>query len=201
MIGGAPIGTLAIGELGIGDDGDLDEPAAVPDPVPLILVTASVEVYGNVPGEGELVRYVEPVWRAILKLLEFDSDALHKIPPRELEQLVAASYDADGYDEVILTPRSGDGGRDVIATKNGMHSIRIFDQVKAFAANHHVTAHDVRAMLGILHGNVSKGVVTTTAEFAPRLTEDPLLKQFMPHRLELYNGERFLERLGKLREK
>ena len=67
----------------------LNEPVLPPLPLPqaLILVTATVEVYGTAPGEGELVRYVEPVWRAILKLLESDPDALFKIPPRELEQL------------------------------------------------------------------------------------------------------------------
>ena len=56
-------------------------------------------------------------------------------------------------------------------------------------------------MLGILHGNVSKGVVTTTATFAPGIATDPSIAPFVPHRIELYDGERFLKRLAKLGEK
>jgi restriction system protein len=88
---------------------------------------------------------------------------------------------------VILTPRSGDKGRDVIATKRGVGSIRIFDQVKAYKPGHVVTADEVRAMLGVVTGggNVSKGVITTTSTFAPRLLDDPYLAQYIPFRIEL----------------
>ena len=50
-----------------------------------------------------------------------------------------------------------------------------------------MTANDVRAMAGVLdtQRNVSKGFVTTTSEFAPRIAEEPGLTALMPHRLEL----------------
>ena len=86
---------------------------------------------------------------------------------------------------MILTPRSGDYGRDVIATKHGVGSVRIYDQVKAYAPGHLVPANDVRALAGILQGNVSKGVLSTTSDFAPRVSDDPIIGPLMPHRLEL----------------
>ena len=81
--------------------------------------------------------------------------------------------------------RSGDGGKDIIATKDGVGSI--FDQVKAYTPPHLVTADEVRAMLGVItgHSNVSKGVITTTSQFVPGVATEPGLAPFMPHRLEL----------------
>jgi hypothetical protein len=51
-----------------------------------------------------------------------------------------------------------------------------------------VTADEVRALFGVLtrDQNVSKGVVTTTATFAPRVCEE--WKAVMPYRLELKDG-------------
>ena len=87
----------------------------------------------------------------------------------------------------MLTPRSGDKGRDVVATKRGVGSIRLFDQVKAYKPGHVVTAEEVRAMLGVITGagNVSKGVISTTSTFAPRIAQDEYIRPFIPYRLEL----------------
>ena len=75
----------------------------------------------------------------------------------------------------------------------------MIDQVKAFKEGHLVTANDVRALIGVLHGDkASKGFLTTTSDFAPKLEEDPLITQFMPAQLELINGVRLLKRLEDL---
>ena len=73
------------------------------------------------------------------------------------------------FDEVVLTPSSGDLGRDVIAIKKGFGSIRFIDQVKAFSPSHVVTANDVRALPGVLQAdqNATKAIFTTTSTFAP----------------------------------
>ena len=101
---------------------------------------------------------------------------------------------------MILTPRSGDKGRDVIATKRGIGSIRFFDQVKAYRPGHLVRAEEVRAMIGVIigAGNVSKGIITTTSGFAPRVTEDAFIKPFMPYRLELKPRDDLLAWLAEL---
>jgi restriction system protein len=50
-------------------------------------------------------------------------------------------------------------------------------------------------MLGALSSdrNVSKGIVTTTAEFAPGIEKEPGLVAFIPYRLELRSGNALLE--------
>jgi restriction system protein len=119
-----------------------------------------------------------------------DPDFLFNVPWRRLEELIAGAYEREGYINVNLTPRSRDQGRDIIAEKPGSCAIRIVDQVKAYAPGHRVSADDVRAMIGVLASdlNVSKGFVTTTAEFAPGIFTEPSLTQFMPYRLDLRDG-------------
>jgi len=163
---------------------------------PEIVLPAIVERKGT-STYGSLVVALIPVWERIQTLLQSDPGSLMQLSPTQWEELVAASYDRAGFDEVILTPRSGDYGRDVIAVKHGYWSVRIIDQVKAYKPGHLVEANDIRALLGVMVGdpNVSKGVVTTTSNFAPKIIEDPFIKPFLPHRLELVNGPDLVKRL------
>ncbi|MFQ5539642.1 MAG: restriction endonuclease [Candidatus Binatia bacterium] len=157
---------------------------------PDLLIQAAIDVTGDRTNEGQLIEYVSIPWLEILKGLNRDPQFLHKFDWRKLEELVAGAYREAGF-EVILTPRSGDRGQDVIATKPGIGSIRIIDQVKKYAPNRRVTADEVRAILGVLEAeqNVSKGIITTTSEFAPGIKQDERLKAFMPYRLELKDGK------------
>ncbi len=82
-----------------------------------------------------------------------------------------------------------------------MFSIRIFDQVKAQKDGRPVNANDVRALLGSLTSNVSKGIFTTTSTFAPRHLDDPAIGANVPHRLELRPREILLPWLRSLRNK
>jgi restriction system protein len=79
----------------------------------------------------------------------------------------------------------------VIAVKNGVGCVKIIGSVKAYKPGHLVKHEDVRALLGVLSGeqNASKGIITTTSDFAPKIKSDPFIKPFMPTRLELMNGE------------
>jgi len=96
-------------------------------------------------------------WFAILRELERDPDFLSKIPWRSLEEVIAGAYKREGWPDVVLTPRSGDKGRDVIATKPGIGAIRILDQVKAYKLGNKVPADDVRALLGVLTRDTNQG--------------------------------------------
>jgi restriction system protein len=143
--------------------------------------------FGGATSEGTLVRAIALPWFEIVNLLQRDPAAVYQIDPRKWEEIIAGAYERAGFDEVILTPRSADKGRDVVASKNGVGSIRIFDQVKAYKPGHVVTADEVRAMLGVITGaqNVSKGIITTTSSFAPRLQMDAYIARNIPFRLEL----------------
>lgn len=97
---------------------------------------------------------------------------------------------------------SDDKGRDVIATIYGLGSVRVIDQVKAYKPDHLVTADDVRALYGVLMADgASKGFLTTTSDFAPRLPTDILLAPLIPSRIELINGKKLLTRLEALARK
>src|SRR5260221_3591401 len=100
-------------------------------PYPEVLLQAAVIALGNRTAEGQLVTGVAVAWFEILAQLERDPDFLFNIDWRKLEEIVAGAYERHGY-KVELTPRSRDGGRDVIATLPGVVSIRIFDQIKAY---------------------------------------------------------------------
>lgn len=166
------------------------------------LTLKALLTFGGRDVEGQLVEAVALPWFEVLQIIQRDPIAIFEIDSRKWEEIIAGAYRRAGFDEVILTPRSGDKGRDVIATRYGVGSIRIFDQVKAYKPGHLVTAEEVRAMLGVITGgdNVSKGVVTTTSEFAPRLMDDPYIKKYVPYRLELKPREVLLPWLKRVAE-
>jgi restriction system protein len=164
------------------------------------LTLAALLVVGDKTREGDLVTAVALPWFEIVRLVTQDPAAAMQIEPRRWEEIIAGAYQRAGFDEVELTPRSGDKGRDVVATKHGVGSIRIFDQVKAYAPGRVVTAEEVRALLGVITGagNVSKGVITTTSQFAPRVATDEYLAPFIPFRLELKPRDVLLPWLAEL---
>jgi restriction system protein len=168
--------------------------------IPEVLVQQTIVVYGDKSNEGQLVRYAPIPFLEILKQLNRNPNFLYQIPWRNLEELIAAAWDKAGCSEVTLTPRSNDGGRDVIAVWHGIGKIRMIDQVKAFHPGHRVGANDVRATLGVILGDpaVTKGCVTTTSTFAPGIEKDPIIAPHIPYKLELRNGEHLLEWLKSL---
>src|SRR3989442_15699550 len=85
-------------------------------PPPEILIRAVLEFAGQT-SEGALVQAVALPWYEILAMIRKDPDSIYAIEPRTWEEIIAGAYQRAGFDEVILTPRSGDKGRDVVATK------------------------------------------------------------------------------------
>jgi restriction system protein len=170
-----------------------------PSTQPVSIVLQTVVVPGEKTNAGQLIEAVTIPWFELIRRIEQEPAIAFEIPPRKWEEIIAGAYKKAGFDEVTLTPSSGDLGRDVIAIKRGIGSVRVIDQVKAYKPGLLVTANDVRALMGVLQGDgASKGFVTTTSDFAPKLRMDPLLVPFMPSRLELINGSQLLARLGEL---
>jgi restriction system protein len=140
--------------------------------------------------EGLLIQCATGLWLEIAKHLGNDWSLAMQLTPTQWEEMIAGAFKRDGFDDVVLTPRSGDQGRDVIATRNGIGCVKILSSVKAYRPGHLVTHDDVRALLGVLAAepDASKGIVATTSEFAPLIETSPQIKQYMPTRLELLNG-------------
>lgn len=176
----------------------LARPIFPPRPNAPKLVLKTLLEFGETTDEGQIIQAVTEPWFEILELLAKDPAAAFQISDRKWEE-IAGAYHRAGFEEVTLTPDSGDYGRDVIAVKNGLGRIRVIDQVKAYKPDHLVTANDVRALAGVLQADgASKGFLTTTSDFAPRLHLDPLVNKYIPAQLELVNGEKLLKRLMEL---
>lgn len=171
---------------------------------PELLLQAELVVTGPKTAEGLLVKAAAYPWFEIVEHLRRDPKFLHEFSqaPRRFEEFIAACYERQGFDEVVLTPQRGDRGRDVIAIKKGYGSVRFLEQAKAYSPGHLVTHNDVRAMLGTLatDARASKGIITTTSDFQPGIRkEGSEFAPFLPHRLELKNGAETLEWLTNLR--
>lgn len=140
--------------------------------------------------EGILIKSTAAIWDEIAGQLGSNWDLAYQLSPTNWEEIVAGAFSREGYEEVILTPRSGDYGRDVIAIKKGIGCVKIIGSVKAYKPNRLVRYDDVRSLLSVLSAerNASKGIVTTTSDFPPRIDKDPFIAPFLPTRLELMNG-------------
>jgi restriction system protein len=175
---------------------------AVQEKLPALTVPFMIDVRDHTR-EGDLVSAIGISWLPVLEIVRQNPLAIYEIDPRKLEELIAGAYKEAGFDQVELTPRSADKGRDVVATKFGLGSIRIFDQVKAYRPGTLVTAEDVRSLVGVITmaGNVSKGVITTTSKFAPRILEDEYIAGYVPYRVELRDRDALLPWLVDLASK
>jgi restriction system protein len=174
-----------------------------PSPPPSVgLVLKYIIIPGGKTDEGTLVKAVAPPWFEIIKYLSEDWNRAYEMPPRQWEEIIAGAYAQAGFDNVTLTPRSGDHGRDVIAVKKGIGEVRVIDQVKAYKPSLLVDADAVRAVMGVLQTDgAAKGFVTTTSDFAPGIRTDPLISPLIPSRLGLINGQELLQRLQELASK
>jgi restriction system protein len=191
MLGFGPLGSAPLGGLPAKIVGGTNK---------AVLRISSLIVPEKSANEGILIKSTSHVWVEIVRRLGDDWSVAHEISPGQWEEIVAGAFKMAGYDEVVLTPRSGDHGRDVIAIKHGVGCVKIIDSVKAYKAGSVVPYDDVRALLGVMSGeqNVSKGIVTTTADFPPLIEMDPFIKPFLSTRLELMNGIQLQQRLKSL---
>ena len=166
---------------------------------PLDLMLQAAVTLGEKVSEGHIIEAVSIPWLAFLGYIKRNPDSIHEIDWRKWEEIIAGGYSDAGY-SVILTPRSGDRGRDIIATKHGLLSVRYFDQVKAYRPGNLVTLDDVHAMVGVLsvEGNVSKGIITTTSDFAPGVYTDERIKDLLPYRLDLRPRDELLKWLEQI---
>jgi restriction system protein len=168
--------------------------AAIPS-----LLLQTVIVPGARTHEGTLIEAVALPWFDIVAFLKTDPSIAFQLSWEKWEEIIAGAYKKAGFDEVTLTPRSGDLGRDVIATKRGIGSVRVIDQVKAYTPPRLVTANDVRVLVGVLEmDGAAKGFLSTTSDFAPKIRSDTLLKKVIPSRIQLINGPGLFARLEEL---
>jgi restriction system protein len=149
--------------------------------------------------EGILLKSTSAVWKEIAEKLGTDWTLAYQISPEIWEEIVAGAFKKSGY-EVVLTPRSGDHGRDVIATRSGVGCVKIIGSVKAYRPDNLVPYDHVRSLIGVMTGerDVSKGIIMTTSDFPPNIEHDPFIAPFLPTRLELMNGQKLQNWLNEI---
>lgn len=184
----------------VGSTAQLFPPTVSQDP-PDILIAAEVLSFRGITPDGQLVEAVTLPWFEIVDHLATDPAFFSKVHWRKVEEIIAGAFERDGWPEVVLTPRSADKGRDVIATRPGVGSVRIVGQVKHYGAGHTVTAEEVSAIAFTRDlDKASKAMAMTTGRFAPGVLKDPRLQSHMPHQLELMDGPQLRAWLIRLRE-
>jgi restriction system protein len=198
-VGGGPrAGSIwGYGTGGYGTDayGDGGEPQ-------LELMLQTVVTLGEKTREGHIIEAVTIPWFQIVTAIVRDPRVMQELDARRWEEMLAGAYKAAGY-RVTLTPRSGDKGVDVIATKDDVVSIRIIDQMKAYAPGNLVEHSDLRDLLGALaiHPAASTAIITTTSDFAPSVYSDPELQRLMPTRVDLRPGPKLIEWMDQIRNR
>jgi restriction system protein len=188
MLGWRPIGS---GPIASGPLDTFPSPTAAALSISSIIIPEQgLLIPDRAVAEGILIKSTSLLWLEIAQRLGEDWSIASQFTWRQWEEIIAGAFDKAGYDEVVLTPASGDRGRDVIATKRGVGCVKIIDSVKAYRPGNLVTHDDVRALIGTmaLEPDVSKGMLTTTSDFAPGITKDVDFARLMPTRLELMNG-------------
>lgn len=197
-LSGSPAGLVA--PTAIEDEDKLQSVASLS--WPSLTVTGLVIPEKKV-AEGILVKSTSALWVEIVEKLGKDWNEAYSIPPDKWEELIAGAFKKQGYDEVTLTPHSNDKGRDVIAIKHGVGSVKILGSVKAYKPHVKVPYDAIRGLLGVLASehDASKGIITTTSTFPPNVMKDKLIAPHIPHRLELMDGEKLRDWLLQLNKK
>jgi|SRR3982751_2605742 len=96
-------------------------------------------------------------------------ELMRNLSALEFEQFVATLIDKLGFENVVITPRSGDQGRDIIAVKrvSGIPVLFAFE-CKRYGPDKPIGVELLRALLGtISHGptKANKGILVTTSRF------------------------------------
>jgi HJR/Mrr/RecB family endonuclease len=130
---------------------------------------------------------IQAVNESVLKMLKRQPSDIFRLTPREFEILVMELLKEKGMD-VILTPPSRDGGKDIIAaidTSLGKHLCLV--ETKLYRLDRPVGVGVIRGLYGVVaDADASSGSLITTSYFT-----DPAIKfaKQHPNRLFLHDFE------------
>lgn len=105
----------------------------------------------------------------VISMILQNPQEVRNITPRQFEEFIADLLSQLGFSNVILTPRSGDGGKDIIASRSisGI-PISLYFECKKYADGNKIQLETLRALLGTMAHDarsVNKGVLVTTSSF------------------------------------
>ncbi len=118
-------------------------------------------------------------------------ELLMSLPPSGFERLCQRLLRESGFEQVIVTGRSGDGGIDGqgILQINPFVSFKVLFQCKRYSGT--VSVSQVRDFRGAMMGRADKGIILTTGTFTSDSQKEAVRDGVPP--IELVNGEKLLD--------
>lgn len=121
---------------------------------------------------------------------------MQKLPPNGFERLCQRILREAGFEEVIVTGRTGDQGIDGHGTLkiNSLVSFKVLFQCKRYKDA--VSAPQVRDFRGAMSGRTDKGIILTTGSFTTEARREATREGVPP--IELIDGDRLMQMLEEL---
>lgn len=123
-------------------------------------------------------------------------EKLMALPASGFERLCQRLLREAGFESVIVTGKSGDGGLDGngVLQVNPFVSFRVLFQCKRYSGS--VTPSQVRDFRGAMMGRADKGIILTTGTFTSEAKKEAVRDGVPP--IELVDGEKLLDMFEKL---
>lgn len=125
------------------------------------------------------------------------SQLLMQINPYAFERLAQRLLRECGFEQVVVTKKSGDGGIDGTGRLkiNGIFSFNVAFQCKRYSGT--VGAPEIRDFRGSLSTNIEKGIFITTGRFTQQAKEEASAPG--KQQIDLIDGDDFMEKLAQYR--
>jgi len=135
----------------------------------------------------------------LIRRLALRPELMRELDPRKFEELVAELLRDKGY-EVKLTPRSKDGGRDILAIKrDDIGSALTLVECKRYAHNNKAGVDIVRGLYGVVSAEqATRGLLATTSYFT---SGAKAFRDQVPYRLGLADFDILRGMLSQFRRK
>jgi restriction system protein len=144
---------------------------------------------------------IAPTTTSISPVTDYRAEVLELIrslPPAGFEKLCQRLLRESGFQQVVVTGRSGDGGIDGrgLLEINRLMSIPVVFQSKRYAAGTSVTVSQIRDLRGAMAGRTDKGIFITTSNFTVDAKKEALREGVPP--IELVDGQKLISMLEDL---
>lgn len=160
----------------------------------LELVTAN-ELLKDINASRVVRVSIEEINDELIQYLAKHPEKMRDMSPRKFEELIADMFKNQGYD-VTLTPRSKDGGIDVIAVqRDGIGTVMVVVECKRYAESHKVGVEIARGLYGVVEQQkATRGIIATTSFFTKGVVD---FRNTIPHRLGLADFDFLSEEIKK----